>query len=117
MIGVMYIYSYTLFCDDIHFTFGSQPAKIWKMAWLLLPFVQINVLGLFMAEEAWGMRNFLQRKLRHMYNPREETHSQARDTRCKHDCLLDSEILNSIVREEIESTHLKIVPRDGHPFE
>lgn len=54
--------------------------------------IEQNFIGLVQAQERWGPPDPQERYLRHVYNPREETHSRKKNPVCRHECFLRSNV-------------------------
>ncbi|XP_046751691.1 uncharacterized protein LOC124414709 [Diprion similis] len=63
-----------------------------------------NVTGLlFQATMLWGPPSDEDRRMRRMYNPREETNYWKKNSQCTHHCLIGKDILLSVIHSEINS--------------
>lgn len=59
-----------------------------------------NLVGVLQPEERWGPPDPQERHLRHMFNPREEIRSRRRNDSCKHNCFLNSKIMDRALEAE-----------------
>nr|XP_022911312.1 sodium-dependent nutrient amino acid transporter 1-like [Onthophagus taurus] len=59
-----------------------------------------NVTGLFHSEEEYGPPDPKERRLRKLFNPRQETKLKRKSEKCNHRCLLHSKVLKRAVGEE-----------------